>query len=480
MRTALLIIPALAVLYFVWQARTSRIFLLGIPFLMFFRQSLFFDQMRPFWTPGRFSDNTLAMLWLIAVWALCTGVLLPRRSRELDRRTGPFGPRLLPEEVVLIAIGAVTALGIVLTSLSQEDPLSALGEGSGLLYMLLGYALVRGIVCHSSRSEIMRFLDAIVTINTIAAALFIVHQGLHIEVYGGQEYFTTVFQGQTITRTFSFMSPLLIFGLAVALTKRTWNWWTYGVVIINLVAIWISYTRTMVVMAALVAAIAVGVRLFVRGQGAIAVRRAVATVVVVLCVAVVVVTFLPTETNYFVSRIQKAMTAPSVTTAGSLGTRSSNWGKAYDIVSQDSIVLGSGFVSAAQDPLQLRIVQFSWDSAWVAVIYRLGLVGLVLFVVLFAVYSARALLLLMRGDPWEQDYGLLWFAYLVAFTIGSFIGWGFMDATRYPMNLWFLAFISGGVLLGRLAQPAAAVEPDGVAASARAAGATTPLVSGGR
>ena len=55
----------------------------------------------------------------------------------------------------------------------------------------------------------MRFVNAIVVVSTVAAGLFVVHQGLHIRIYSAEEYFQTVFRGQVITRTFVFMSPLL-------------------------------------------------------------------------------------------------------------------------------------------------------------------------------------------------------------------------------------------------------------------------------
>src|SRR5690606_34673259 len=118
------------------------------------------------------------------------------------------------------------------------------------------------------------------------------------------EYFETVFQGTVITRTFVFMSPLLFFALAFAFAQRRWTAWTYVVIAVNLLAVWVSYTRTMLAMAALIAAVSVVARLIKRGQEMLALRRAIAIVAVVVAVGVALVTLLPTESNYFVGRIQ--------------------------------------------------------------------------------------------------------------------------------------------------------------------------------
>ena len=120
------------------------------------------------------------------------------------------------------------------------------------------------------------------------------------------------------------------------------------------------------------------------------------------------------------------------------------------MVADEDILLGRGFVTAAQDPQYDMMRQWSWDSAWITIVYRMGLAGATVFAALLVAYAARAFWLFLRSDPWAEEYGLIWFTFLVATGIGSFIGWGFMDQTRYPMNLWFLAFLAAGSCCHRL------------------------------
>ena len=75
-------------------------------------------------------------------------------------------------------------------------------------------------------------------------------------------------------------------------------------------------------------------------------------------------------------------------------------------MAEDDIVLGRGFVTAEQDPQYQMMTQWSWDSAWVAIIYRMGLAGAVVFGALLAAYAVRAVRLFLRPDPWAEEYGL--------------------------------------------------------------------------
>ena len=89
-----MIIPYALAAYFIYRGTRSRIFLLGIPFLMYMSASVFFGNADPFWIPGRFSGDFHVFSWLVLVWLLCTGLLLPGSARA--SRSRPFGPQAQP------------------------------------------------------------------------------------------------------------------------------------------------------------------------------------------------------------------------------------------------------------------------------------------------------------------------------------------------------------------------------------------------
>jgi len=67
---------------------------------------VFFQNLTPFWKPGRIAPVTLMMGWLVLVWI----VTIARRSRLDDSPIGPFGiSRILPEELPLLGIAVIIA-----------------------------------------------------------------------------------------------------------------------------------------------------------------------------------------------------------------------------------------------------------------------------------------------------------------------------------------------------------------------------------
>ena len=337
-------LPLAAVVFFLWKARTSRIYLLGIPFLMYMRESVLLDNLRVFSLPHRLSHPTITLAWLVLVWLLSTDLLLPRVNRARRRA---LGPRLLPEETVLVLIAGLVLMNTVVTAVERGDLSSALGQATGFLYLLVGYVLIRAIVSQVPTKQVIDFLWALVVLNTIAACLFIVHQGLGFHVYTVAEYHVDVFQGVVITRTFSFMPPLILLALAFTFAQRRWTVPTYLVAGINVVAILISYTRSMLLMALVAGLTVVVVRLLRRRQAGLAVRRVATLALVAAMVGILAVTFLPTKMKYFEQRMSRATT--NVTSDPSY-VRVRRLRLEYAQVASTDVVLGKGFVSQAQDP----------------------------------------------------------------------------------------------------------------------------------
>ena len=444
-----LTLPLAAAAFFIWKARTSRIYLLGIPFLMFMGSSIFFEKARMFWAPGRLGPLLLTFLWLVVVWALSTDLLLRGGSRQSRRM--PFGPRMLPEELLLVAIGGLVILSAIVTGLTHGDPWSPFSEALGMSYLLGGYVLLRGIVSQSPGEEVLRFLEALVVLNTVCAALFILHQGLGLPIYTGVEYYTESFQGVTITRTFTFLPQLLYLALAIAFAKTRWTAGTYVVAGVTLTCIWLSYTRTMLLMAVIVATTILAIRIVKRRQAGLAVRRLVSASIMIVVLGVATFIFLPAQTDYFLQRITRATSGVAVDP--SVESRMSKLRQTYTSVAATSIAFGRGFVSEAQDPEVAPMKRYSSDGVWVIILFRLGLAGVFLFVALFAAFGMRSVGLALHGSGASETLGLVFTAYLAALFAAGFISWTFLEPSRYTLGLWPFAFVAAEAARRRLAGP---------------------------
>jgi O-antigen ligase len=453
-------VPALLLLYFLERSLRRRIYLLGIPFLMFMSFSVFFDKAKPFWVPARFDPVDHLMLWLVITWALYFDLLLPRRRRRMHERQ-LFGPHLCPpEEIVLVGLAAYVVLEIVLTAVHYSGLGSAVIEAKSFTFLLIGYFLLRGICCHAGRKETLDFVGAIVVVNTIAAGLFVLHQGLHVHVYNATEYQSIVFQGQRLTRSFYFMPQFLPLAIAYCVAKRKWGVFWFGVLVVTLAAVWVSYTRSLLLIAVVEVVVVLAVRLFKAREAWPAIKRGLQLVGVVALLGVLAFAVLPTQSNYILSRLHLATAKGGPVKDTNVQSRIDSFRTVYGYTGGDHLI-GAGFVSAVQDPRASDVSGLASDLVWVPTVYRLGLVGVVLLVLLFATAAWRAARLSLSGDDDAEFLALILFGTIVGVFLQGFVSWTVLDPARSPLALWFLAVLTAETCRRRAAaHPGVVAESD--------------------
>jgi O-antigen ligase len=459
-----LALPALLLLFFVWRSLNERIFLLGIPFLMYMTQAVFFSRVKIFWVPARLEPADHVKLWLVIVWVVYFDLLLPARRRQV----GPqklFGPRLsVPEEVLLLVLAGYCALEFGLTVQRFGGIGSAIGEAKGFVYLFLGYFLLRGMLSRAGRTQTIHFLAALVGVNTLAALLFVAHQGLHISIYDVTEYQTITFMGQQLTRSFYFMPQLLILATAFSIAQRRWTVWWVAVFVITLATLWISYTRSLLVIAIVEVAIILGLRLLKSREAGRAVRRGLTIVGIVAVFVVLAFAFLPVQSQYLLSRIDSTTAGGNVASDTNLQNRQHKMERVYAWITPESRLLGQGFASSSQVSSAGNLEWMSADLVWVPVLYRLGLVGLAVVLGLFAAYGWRALSLSSSGTGDAEFLGVVFLGSLAGLFLEGFVSWTLLNPERYPMGLWLFAFVAAEACRRRQEAATASAEPVAVAA----------------
>lgn len=435
-------LPSLLVLYFVWRSLRQRVFLLGIPLLMHMYFSVFFENLKPFWIPRQLDPASHVVLWLVITWLLYFDLLLPRRRRTVRERQ-LFGPRLSPpEEIVLVGLAAYVVLEIALTALHYMGLGSAVGQAEPFLYVFVGYFLLRGISCHAGRKETVDFVTAIVVVNTIACGLFVLHQGLHMHIYNLVEYQSFVFMGQRLTRTFVFMPQLLPLAIAFCVAKRKWGIFWFGVLVVTLAAVWVSYTRALLLVTLVEVAVVLGLRLLKRREAWPAAKRAVQIVVVVALFIGVAIAVLPTQSTYLFTRLQAAESGGGPTHDADVQVRFTEWRTTYQWVGSDSRLLGAGFASAAQDPRVPAINAMAPDLVWVPTLYRLGLLGVAGLLCLFIAFAWRATSLALTSGGDAEFVSIVLLGVIVGVFLQGFVQWTILDPWHTPIALWFLALLT--------------------------------------
>ena len=448
-------IPTALVLLFLWEARKNLLFLLGIPFLMAMYSSVFFTRMRPFWIPGRFTPQTHLMIWL----TLALVVVLLVWSRRGDGQLGVFGVRrVLPEEGLLFLFGLLVGIHVLGGFSSTGDLFGAVTAAVTSLYLILSYLIVRGIVSRATRAETIAFLRAIVLVNTLVAALFILHQGFHLPIYSGAEYYSTVVNGIEITRTHRYAPAFTPLALGFILAMRQWRPFWLVALAVNILAVMVTYTRTLLIAAVFAVVIAVVVRELRHPEAGRLVRRALTILGSVAVVAAAFAWVRPVEAKYLLSRLGEFASAGGASDIGNWQVREMQWSAVQRVVSKIDPWFGLGYPEAGSNPVDAMIYMWTWDNTWLPILYRFGIAGLIVlgfFVLAFAIRSLR--MALSEREDWRY-FGSM-FLITIAMTVVMTL-WGptFMDPV-ITLGFWPLAFVAAEATRpGEARAPAAAAE----------------------
>jgi len=250
------------------------------------------------------------------------------------------------------------------------------------------------------------------------------------------------FMGQRITRSFYFMPQLLSLAIAYVFARRSWDVLWVGVVLVTLAALWVSYTRSLLVIAVAELVVVLGVRLLKARQAHLVVRRVATLAAVVLVLGVVAYTALPVQSQYFLSRIGMATSSGSVTGDPNLQNRLDKMKRVYAWIGAEGRYVGDGFTAPSQDATVSSVQLMSSDLVWVPVLFRFGLTGVALVVLLYAAMSWRALRLSLSGDGDAEFLALVLLGVAVGTFLEGFVSWTFLNPVRYPLGLWVFAFVA--------------------------------------
>jgi hypothetical protein len=431
-----LALPTALVVWFLWKARANPLFLLGIPVLMVMRGSVFFEEMTIFWKPGRFDAGTLLMAWLAFVWV----VTVARRPGLAGTPLGPFGVgRILPEELPLVGIALLVGLHALGASATSGDLANGVALASGVSYLVVGYLFVRGIASRATRPETQEFVAAVVVANTIACALFILHQGLHVPVYLGAWNATYISGGEYVSRATVFAPVFNLLALGFVLAKRRWTPGWLLVLAITLMAILVSLTRTLLLAAIAGVVIALVVRELTRPEFGRFARRTGVLALAILALMVGFSRISPAYWSVLVARLGE-FTSGQGSQVQNWHLRMLHWSMVEKVVAKGDLLLGLGFTTTGTSTVNPNYVHWTADMTWLPILYMFGFAGLVLFGLLVAGFMLRTFSLSLRPPELRRELCLTYFITLALTVIMAFQMWTFMQPSVYAMGLWIFAF----------------------------------------
>src|ERR1039457_4145977 len=154
-----LLLPYLFVIFFVYKGTKESIYFLGIPFLMFMSNSIFFDTAKAFhYIPaGLEYDLPSQFIWLVFMWILSKAI---HKNNEIE--TFGHNRQLIFVDYCIISLIIVAIIGLITTII--EYPIETEVDYEFLTQMSLfaGYFFMRNWFLSSNPETSVNFLYSLV------------------------------------------------------------------------------------------------------------------------------------------------------------------------------------------------------------------------------------------------------------------------------------------------------------------------------
>jgi hypothetical protein len=282
----------------------------------------------------------------------------------------------------------------------------------------------------------------------MASGLYFIHQGLHIPIYQGEEYSSTIFQGVAITRTFWFMPPLWSFSIAyLVIFKKSKSIVFIGLLSINLLAIYISYNRSTLVANLFLIFLFFLLKGYKNQDYSSIFKNLIITSVAGIALFSAVSSFMPASTNYFLSRFKELKEQPADKQSNNLVYRFFKTDRVINRMDTQKVLFGYGSVTERQLPLVKMVDVASADMGWAEVIFRWGYLGLALFIILFVTSLIKSFFLFLRTEGIVSQLSLLILLSIISLIIEGFTSFSIMAPNRFAFGLWYLGILSALLII---------------------------------
>ena len=436
-------LPYVLILYFLVRAYKQPIYLLGIPFLLFFHFCIFFDTVTIFNKPGSLPKDVLSLIWLAIIWFIFSSRFLIDPGHQRIRFSHYRGINLIDTLVICLLI--MSLIGLILVFQEHIVVTNVVKQFFTLTALFFGFFLVKNIVCYTNPEALKDFLFSIVIVNTLASVLYILDQGLHITLYQVAEdaYQQEVFQGEIITRVFWFMPVLWFFSISYLIVFREGKLLlSLGMIVINLLAIFVSYTRSFLAIALLLILLYGILHSVKRGSMSVLVKNISVIAVVGVILFFALSRFLPDKLNYFEDRVMNLKQDPNDENSNTLLIRFNRTDEIFHRMGDDKRIIGTGPVTEIQYHGASDIDDTTADMVWTGVVFRWGYIGLGFFILLYVISAVKAFNLFMKNTGILSQFGLLLFLVIISQMLESFTSWTFLNPGHFALGLWYFAFLS--------------------------------------
>ena len=252
-----------------------------------------------------------------------------------------------------------------------------------------------------------------------------------------------IFQGEEISRTFWFMPQFLPFSIAFLLVfKERRPLISYLLLVVNMLAIYISYTRSLLINAFIIFLVYFMFIALKKGEIGLFVQKFLLYSLLFVIGLIMLIKIFPAKTEYFLARFTELTETSPTSRPNNFKYRFIMTGIVISNIDVDKKILGMGPVSENQVSWVSSVNAATADMVWAGVIFRWGFIGLILFIFLYIFSVIKAFLCYMKSDGVISDLILFLLLYIITQFFEGFVSWTFLSAHGFVTGLWYFALLS--------------------------------------
>jgi len=431
------LLPYLLLGIFLVKGFRKPIYFLGVSFLMYMSESIFFETVKIFQVPGRILP-VLKMIWMIIFWLLpfIFQLYIGRGIKRSRQITGIL-------DYLIIILVFTTIVGLAVALMTYPVTTGLIMEFFVLLSLFVGYFIIRDW-SFSCKPEVLKgFLLSLVMVNTLSAVLYILHQGAGLGIYDIEEYIEEIFGGERITRSFWFMPQFLFFSIAYLLVFRADRPLIYTVMlIINLGAVFITYSRSTLIVSLFLIVFYFIILGFKENRIGYIIKNIVLYMVIAVIGLIAVIKIFPTNAQYFQDRFRELTEERSPYQINSLEYRIERTAGVVESIDAGKIIFGMGPVTEDQEPSVPAMKSITSDMVWTGVAYRWGLIGVVAFILLYVYAFLKSYKIFVKSTGLISHMALMFMIILVSQFLEGITSWTFLSGHGYATGLWYFAMVA--------------------------------------
>jgi hypothetical protein len=395
-----------------------------------------------FTKPGSLPKDVLFLIWLVIIWFIFSGRPLIDRGYQRTNFYHHRGINLV--DVLIVCLILMSFIGLILVFQEYVVVKNVLNQFFALTALFFGFFVIKNIICYTSPISLKDFLFSIVIVNSIASLLYFLHQGLHITIYQEvNDLQSELFQGEIVTRIFWVMPVLWFFSISYLIVFREGKLMlSLGLLVINFLAIFVSYTRSFVAIALFLVFLYSILNSLKKGSFGILFKNISAFAVVGVILFFAVSRFLPQKLEYFEDRIMNLKQDPADENSNTLLIRFNRTSEIFHHMGAEKNITGVGPVTEIQFHGAEDINDTTADMVWTGVVFRWGYIGLGLFILLYLISAFKAFNLFMRNTGILSQFGLLLLLVIISQMIEGFTSWTFLNPGHFALGLWYFAVLS--------------------------------------